>query len=294
VKPSSTTAIIEDVSPLVVPQTATLLGATPAIGEKISAISEAIDIGMPHLAFAALSENWLLKECGHRHWTLLATALGLPKPDFRDADGNRLYAAFTAVRTHDAQLGMVQDGAELRLLTSLGRISRTQWLSNNIAVCAETIVARVVMISVFLRRTVEGSNRLVQRGTATAVSLPPISREMCGADLAESAHRLRTGNWGEHLGFRQGASAELATFTFQPCPDSDFNGANFLYFASFQSIVDRAEWQWRLLSGTHLQTKRRELFYHGNLDVTDEVRVVLCARNSRDNSTHGKIQCHWC
>jgi len=47
---------------------------------------------------------------------LLATALGLPKADFRDADGNRLYAAFTAVRIHNAQLGLVEEGDEIRLL----------------------------------------------------------------------------------------------------------------------------------------------------------------------------------
>jgi probable biosynthetic protein (TIGR04099 family) len=150
------------------------------------------------------------------------------------------------------------------------------------------------MISVFLRRTVEGSNRQVQRGTATAVSLPPISQDVSGTDLAESAHRLRAGNWDEHLGFHRSASAELASVTFRPCPNNDFNGANFLYFASFQSIVDRAEWQWRLLSGTDLQTKRRELFYHGNLDVKDEVRVTLCAKYCPEDSARGKIHWHWC
>lgn len=29
---------------------------------------------------------------------------------------------------------------------------------------------------------------------------------------------------------------------FEPCPNSDFNGADFPYFASFQAFVDRAEW----------------------------------------------------
>jgi probable biosynthetic protein (TIGR04099 family) len=294
VGPGSRSTIIENVSPPVVPQTDQSPGTASAFGEKFSAISEPIHIGMPHLAFAGLSENWLLKECGHRHWTVLATALGLPKPDFRDAEGNRLYAAFTAVRIHNAQLGLVQDGDELRLLASLGRISRTQWLSNHAVLRGDDIVARVVMISAFLQRTVAGSNRLVQRGTATAASLPSINPDMNGADLAESAHCLRAGNWRTHLGFNRDAAAERATFAFRPCPNNDFNGANFLYFASFQSIVDRAEWRWRLQSGTHPQTKHRELFYHGNLDVDDEVRVTLCAKYSRENLTHEKALWHWC
>jgi probable biosynthetic protein (TIGR04099 family) len=281
VGPGSRSTIVESVSSPVVPQTTQSCGAAPAFGEKISAISEPIHIGMPHLAFAGLSENWLLKECGHRHWMLLATALGLPKPDFRDAKGNRLYAAFTAVRIHNAQLGLVQEGDELRLVASLGRISRTQWLSNHTVVRGNDTVARVVMISAFLRRTVAGSNRLVQRGTATAASLPPINPEINGADLAESAHRLRAGNWHKHLAFDRSTGAELASFTFRPCPNNDFNGANFLYFASFQSIVDRAEWRWRLDGGAHPQTKH-------------EVRVTLRAKYSPDNSTQETTLWHWC
>ena len=61
--------------------------------------------GMPQLSYGGLSENWLLKECGDRHWWNLAGQLGFANPNFHDALGNRLYAAFTAVRslksTHD-------------------------------------------------------------------------------------------------------------------------------------------------------------------------------------------------
>ena len=31
---------------------------------------------------------------------------------------------------------------------------------------------------------------------------------------------------------------------FMPCLNNDFNGANLLYFASFQAMVDSAEWSW--------------------------------------------------
>jgi hypothetical protein len=31
-------------------------------------------LGMPHLCANSLSENWLWKELGHRHWGLIAEA----------------------------------------------------------------------------------------------------------------------------------------------------------------------------------------------------------------------------
>jgi probable biosynthetic protein (TIGR04099 family) len=60
--------------------------------------------GMPQLALNGLSENWLLKECGHRHWEALAVDAGHAVPEFIDDAGNKAYAAFTAVRLRDASL----------------------------------------------------------------------------------------------------------------------------------------------------------------------------------------------
>ncbi|MGO8470307.1 hypothetical protein AB9F45_39245, partial [Rhizobium leguminosarum] len=42
---------------------------------------------MPHLNGNGLSETWLMKELGHRHWLMLACHLGIDNADFRTADG---------------------------------------------------------------------------------------------------------------------------------------------------------------------------------------------------------------
>src|SRR5262245_11026778 len=101
-----------------------------------------IMVGMPQLSYGGLSENWLLKECGHRHWTSLATKLGLASPSFRDVNGNRLYAAFTAVRLTEGRLQDVAENDRLSILTSVGRISRTQVLSSHSVMCRARRVAK--------------------------------------------------------------------------------------------------------------------------------------------------------
>jgi probable biosynthetic protein (TIGR04099 family) len=266
---------------------------------SISPITENFQIGMPNLSLGGLSENWLLKECGHRHWIALATMLRLATTDFRDVDGNRLYAAFTAVRVCDGQLGRVSEGDELRIVTSLARCSRTQWFSSQKVLCNERRIARVAMGSVFLRRRVTGSNRHVERATVAGSQAWPGEAFWPGEalddmGLLESARLLRSGNWQRHFGFERMGAGEIADFSFRPCPNSDFNGADFLYFASFQSIVDRAEWQWTEKGRSPSVTKHREIFYYANIDVGDDLRVVLRGRRPNAEGFWGRGFSHWC
>jgi probable biosynthetic protein (TIGR04099 family) len=254
-----------------------------------------VRIGMPHLALKGLSENWLLKECGDRHWRLLAYQLGLPDTDFRDLHGNRLYAGFTALRMCHARLASVRESDELTLVSSLRRLSRTQYLGSHSVLCEGQPVADVAMTSVFMRRAVQGTNRHVVRANAVSHGLPPINETMRNSDLADIAHQMRAANWKNHLGFQPSTAATLAKFIFRPCPFGDFNGADFLYFASFQSIVDRAEWEWNLSDQVCSPTVHREIFYYANIDVGERVSVVLCAKHTKTNPSFGtQISTKWC
>lgn len=263
------------------------------INAPISPNTEVFEVGMPHLSLGGLSENWLLKECGHRHWIALATKLQLATTDFRDVDGNRLYAAFTAVRVCDAQLARISEGDALRIFTSIARCSRTQWVSSHAAVGDKGLIARVIMGSVFLRRNVMGSNRHVERAAVVGSQAWP-SEALGGVELLESARLLRSGNWQYHFGFDRRDGVEIANFGFRPCPNSDFNGADFLYFASFQSIVDRAEWQWAKKRRSLPATKHREIFYYANIDVGDDLRVVLRGKRPKAENLCGQALSHWC
>ena len=77
------------------------------------------------------------------------------------------------------------------------------------------------------------------------------------------------------MGFALGPTAELARATFDPSPNLDFNGAGFLYFTSFLAFVDRAEWQFDRRNALHATTLRRDVFFRGNIDPGETIRVVL-------------------
>lgn len=233
--------------------------------------ADAIVLGMPHLGANGLSETWLLKELGHRHWCLLAQSAGMPFPDFRDANGERVYAAFCAVSLTDGDLGSVEENDVLAIESRLSRPSRTQAASYHRIAVKGRIIGCVEMVSSFVRRTAGGGNHTVAR---VAVEGMPLAFAE-PSDLASIAAAFRAGQVMDHLGFDVAQVSSLANATFTPCPAQDFNGAGFLYFTSFQSFVDRAEWSFAREKAMIATTRRRDIFYRSNIDPGDSIRVAL-------------------
>jgi probable biosynthetic protein (TIGR04099 family) len=174
-----------------------ILGGGPAL----PAVSDAIVLGMPHLCLGGLSETWLLKECGHRHWFLLAHAANRAVPDFRDACGDPVYAAFVAVTVRDAQFDAAREHDELAFASQLTRISRTRFMSVHRLAARGRSIGEVVMTSVFVKRTEPGLNRSIAR--VEVEGLPPVERAAEFADYAAMVAVLRRDRWVEHLGFRR-------------------------------------------------------------------------------------------
>src|SRR5260370_42192318 len=108
--------------------------------------------GMPQLASTGLSENWLLKECGHRHWEALAADTGRPAPDFTDDDGGKAYAAFTAVQLRGAMFGDIQENDSFEIATQLCRTGGARHFSTHCIRAGDAVRGTVSMSSTFIRR----------------------------------------------------------------------------------------------------------------------------------------------
>jgi len=244
-----------------------------------------VKIGMPHLDLAGLSENWLLRECGHRHWFLLAAAAGRPFPDFRDAAGDQVYAVFRAVAVRGARFKEVLENDDLGFASTLSRISRTQFESRHTLTCRGQIVGEIDMISSFVKRTIAGVNRSVAR---VGLDTFPFAGEASSSTLAETAAGFWKDSWTEHRGFRRSEEGGHGELIVRPSPSLDFNGAGFLYFASFPSLVDRAEWE-TFAPQPSLATASRQVFYFGNIEPGDDVVIRVNGLHRRDSGLS-----HWC
>lgn len=259
-----------------------ILGGGPAA----PSVPDRVLLGMPQLCLGGLSETWLLRECGHRHWMMLAGVTGRAVPDFRDAAGDFVYAAFVAVTVRDARLDAAREHDELVFDLRLARVSRTQFTSTHRLGVEGRWIGEVVMTSVFVKRMEPGINRSIARVDVSG--LPPVepAPELAGHAAAVAA--LRRGLWQEHLGFARADADALDRLVIDPCPAQDFNGADFLDFSSFQAFVDRAEWAFLRPIGPRVTTRRRDIVYHGNIEPGDRVAVVLRAKRRSD----GAIS-HW-
>lgn len=233
---------------------------------------------MPQLAYAGLSENWLWKECGDLHWERLAQAHGMARPDFRDASGNKAYAAFTAVRLVAGALDGIAENDVFQLQAGLAPAGRAQFHSQQALYRAgETVPsARVEMVSAFVFRQSLRDNRSVGRASvesrsnlATASGDVPLD---AAARLAAATRERRQ----QAAALRDRRAAQVPTgqgeYLGSPCPSNDFNGANFMYFASFPAWVDRAEWRF-FRPADLLVTTAREVDYYGNVNVGEDVMV---------------------
>ncbi|NOV20282.1 hypothetical protein E5S70_30215 [Ensifer adhaerens] len=235
--------------------------------------SETYLLGMPQLCLKGLSESWLLKELGHRHWMMLARLAGLKAPSFADEHGTPVYAAFCALSIREAGFGEARENENLLITTKLRRVSRTQMLSYHQLYLSGYAVGSVEMISTFVRRTVEGGNHTVSRYGVPG--FPPVSDKSSTLGLASCAAAVRSGRADNHMGFAIDEHPAHTSMRFDPCPAQDFNGAGFLYFSSFVSFVDRAEWQFAREHSLTATTSRRDVFFSGNIDPGETLVVKL-------------------
>jgi probable biosynthetic protein (TIGR04099 family) len=244
--------------------------------------------GMPQLSFTGLSENWLLKECGHRHWAALAADTGRAVPEFVADDGSRSYAAFTAFRLRAHAFDVLSENEAFSVKTELCRIAPVRHFSRHCIANDGRALATLSMISTFVRRTEAGNNRSVARAVFERLigDTAPMSQD--AMEMMEAAKRLRRARLDGIADCKPVDDERRASVVFLPCPNNDFNGADFLYFASFQSFVDRAEWQVHRFEHPPVLASR-DVFFHGNINVGDELQITF-ARSSMDRFRLA----HWC
>lgn len=251
-------------------------------------------IGMPHMSLQGISENWLLKECGHQHWLALAKRLDLPTPNFVDQQGRHMYAAFLVVKISYAALHQVTENSRLWIETQLTRVSPSRSYSchdlyleeGDSAGIDRQPIAQVALLSSFVSRSELGNNQSVARGEMTKGSW--------------SANEAASQMMAQHKVGRTLSDVALSVserpFLYQPCPYADFNGADFLYFAQFQAVIDRAErfFQSDLQALNHTsernsmalwQTVERTICYYGNINLDDGLEADLYAMPSADQDS---------
>jgi probable biosynthetic protein (TIGR04099 family) len=147
--------------------------------------------GMPHLAYAGLSENWLLKECGHLHWLLLARLHGLDAPAFSDREGRTAYAAFIAIHLRGLQLERIGENTRFELRSRLQPAGRARHCSEHLLLAAGQPCGELTMLSTFVSRSRAGDNRSAIRAQLGAEDAAPVALGEAARTLLEAGKYWR-------------------------------------------------------------------------------------------------------
>lgn len=226
-------------------------------------------IGMPHLTPHGLSETWLMKELGHRHWLLLARDMDMANADFRTTGGAEAYAAICATSLRQARLDLVSANNVLTIRSTLAAVSRTQMSTVHRLFVGTTPIAEVELLSTFVHRLAEGDNYSIARvqlaGKPAAACLPnPLAKR--AAELRARKHQLTAGMCEQDCSPR---------FRFDASPSQEFNGAGLFYFAEFQAVMERAYEQLFPAVAASTQISHRDVFFFGNLQQDESLYVDI-------------------
>ena len=223
------------------------------------AMTGRVVLGMAHLSPFGLSEQWLLRDCGDRHWSLIARALGQDSAVFADGAGRPVYAAFCATSLQlDPARPAPGPGAAIEITATLHAVSGARIGSVQRIALGGQEIGRMRMISAFVSHDDTGSNRRILRNTAmpgTGLPAAPPSLAALDGRARRVARRLREA--------RPGPDALLRA---TPVPALDFNAVGLLYFPTFSRLIETARPSLRPLAW-------REVVYCGNVDAGETLSV---------------------
>lgn len=259
---------------------------------------------MTNLSLCGLSENWLLKECGHQHWMALANHFGLDLPQFtgelfQTQNNTTIYAAFINATISNLTVDKIIEHDYFEISTQLVAIGKSKFFSLQTVTKNNIVIGDVELISTLVTRKESGNNQSVYRFSNLQNNLrnqnlkikntrndePIFNAENKVNQLLQISKDLKNTTpfvWQENLmtNINEKPDGNLKPYYYQPCPHSDFNGADFLYFANFQRIADQADWYYlNLLNHTQKNqlwlTKNRQICYYQNINLGDTLIYTL-------------------
>jgi probable biosynthetic protein (TIGR04098 family) len=251
------------------------------------------EIRMPQMANDALSEYWLVKEFGDIHWNLLSHGLEQKTSEFKDATGNRIYAAFVRINYSLSPLNNFQENEILNLNGDINKIHNNTYHSTIDGICNKHAL-KANLLSKFTTRKLKDNS---------TISKAILNERTNHIKQAKDAPELLN----EHRSLKKNLITELpssnynfnvtdnsiTTIKYSVNPFYEINGVGLLYFACYPIITDKCTSDYFKSSDTircydtNYSTIYRDIFYFANCNCDDGVLFNL---NSIENLSCNKIK----
>ncbi len=261
-----------------------------------------VRVGMPQLNAGGLSEGWLYRACGDLHWEAIGRELGVSSDGFRGEAGDRLYPTVVALRARYG--GPLSDVLENDVLDIDVRVSPCgrACAHGRVALAVGGRASSVELLTTFAvhdRRS--GVLRMAVPAPELAQRWRPLGEPPALVRLAKATRAglpVDDDFSGPLLARRR--RAPLASWTYEPSPYADYNGAGLLYFAAYPTIADTAE---RAMIGRlglappsaidwSLATSvvRRDVFFYANLPLGESLTAELVSFELRQRGARSHVR----
>lgn len=246
--------------------------------------TESVEIRMPQMANSALSESWLLKYLGDKHWFLLSEGFNKKSSEFQDDNGNRLYATFVRINYSTSTLNNFKENETIKFNSKIEGFGSNTFISSiNGKSLGNEIKA--TLLTTFSIRVNENNNE-INKGNVDLISnrIGQLSKTPIHLNDYRLLRKGLLDEVSSDFGGFPNTDKVIFTCEYDVNPYYDINGVGLLYFAAYPIVSDSCFLQYfnDYKSYSH-QTIYRDIFYFANCNPTDKIIFQLNFIEQKEN-----------
>ena len=246
--------------------------------------SECVEIRMPQMANLALSESWLLKYCGDKHWFLLSEGFNKKSTEFIDDNGNRLYATFVRINYSTSPLINFKENTIINFNSKIIGFGSNTFISSISGKSSDNEI-KATLLTTFSIRANNNNNEISK---FNLYLMPNRIGQLSKTPIHLNDYRLLRKGLLDEISSDYGSfpNTDDIIFSSEYNINSyyDINGVGLLYFAAYPIISDSCCLKY---FNDHkyysYQTIYRDIFYFANCNPTDKINFQLNFIAQNDN-----------
>lgn len=278
--------------------------------KKNTTCQRSYQLNIPQMLSGGMSENWLLKELGDVHWSMISKALNSQSDEIVDSNGERLYASFVRISwdMKEGYLSAFKENEKIALQGELSLYGNKMFFSKD-RLNSDTREINAQLMSVFSSRKA-GNNVKLTKGKPLNVQKAKVSKHETLPSFASEFFELKSTLFPVEGGNSTGTAPYFSVWekdfplqempqymrTYEVDPYDDINGVGLLYFASYPKISDKCE---RYYFEEHYERKdgiflnwaesssclARDIHYYGNVNAQGILKYTLEQYTIHDDQT---------
>lgn len=245
---------------------------------------ECVEIRMPQMANGALSESWLLRYLGDKHWLLLSEGFNKKSSEFKDNSGNRIYATFVRINYSTSSLNDFKENETINFNSKIEGFGNSTFISNINGKSSINEIKATLLTTFSIR--INDNNNEINKGNVDLI--PNRIAQLSKTPIHLNDYRLlRKGLLDEipsDFGNFQNTDNVIFTCEYEVNPYYDINGVGLLYFAAYPMVSDSCYLKYLNdpISYSH-HTVYRDIFYFANCNPNDKIIYQLNFIDQNEN-----------